>query len=238
MSVVLGVDPVGWTMLDWGSYHNRKVTILACPPYHPCVYRTLICWGVLRPGPIYQLDCRYSFQLDGRRLISLIQIVGLCPILRPDCHRAAIGLLQKPIGDGVGGGGASLPGPMLFQSPGPTIGSLILNISSLTTRLTSRTTDPDGCCNPRSHMPTDKDPTRWSSRVGIWDRAFKNTLSMGVSERGSANVQQITTPDKPIGLRFLYTQGRIHDFVRGVVTVNYLNVAHLCDVFPSLLSPP
>ena len=55
----------------------------------------------------------------------------------------------------------------------PTIGSLILNFSSLTTRRISRTNAPDCCCNPRSHIQTDNDPTQLSSRVGIWDRALR-----------------------------------------------------------------
>ena len=51
----------------------------------------------------------------------------------------------------------------------PTIGSLILNISSSTTRRISCTNSPDYCCNPRSHTPTYNDPT------SIWDRALSAT---------------------------------------------------------------
>ena len=58
----------------------------------------------------------------------------------------------------------------------PTIGSLIFDISSFPTRLIIRTNDPDWCCIPRSHIPTDNDPTRLLSRVGIWDRALSQSV--------------------------------------------------------------
>ena len=134
---------------------------------------TLLSSSLLRPGPIYQLDCGYSFQPDRRRLISHVQISGLCLILRPDCGRAA--KLHKPIlGRGPSGNAILTPGLL----PGPTIGSLIFNISCFTTRRISRRNAPDCCCNPRSHILTDYDPTKLLSRVGVWDRAFSPTHSL------------------------------------------------------------
>ena len=48
-----------------------------------------------------------------------------------------------------------------------TIALLILNFSSFTTRQINHTNDRDCCCYPWFHIPTDYDPTRLVSRVGI-----------------------------------------------------------------------
>ena len=35
--------PSSRTMPHWDNYHNREVITLVYDPYHPCLYRTLIC---------------------------------------------------------------------------------------------------------------------------------------------------------------------------------------------------
>ena len=49
----------------------------------------------------------------------------------------------------------------------PTIESLIFNFSSFPTQRVCREKRPDCCCNSRSHIPTDNDPTQLLNLVGV-----------------------------------------------------------------------
>ena len=93
----------------------------------------------------------------------------------------------------------------------PTIGSLILNISSFTTRRISQTTASEYCCEPCSHIQTDNDPTRLFSRVGIWDRAFSLLRIMQLITSRSCVVSSI---EEEICIRF--SSAKAHAFMTSI----------------------